>query len=177
MRTSPRRLAADPGDNGGGVLGEMLSEDEGLPGMEKLADVSCQFAAWVLNADELDITQRLEIAARAIEDEMPSWWDDFEECIGTSGTPAGPDAGPSTLEDTTDDIDLYRLANGVAQAVVDSVAAITVTERILGGMTSGFALFVWAAEPEPARVALADAIQNATRTIAGVLDAVMTQDP
>ena len=73
--------ALDPNDNGGGVLGEMLSRDEGIAGAEALGRVSGKLSAWVWSAGNEPVEARLRLAANAVVGKNPALWAALHEAI------------------------------------------------------------------------------------------------
>ena len=130
--------ALDPNDNGGGVLGEMLSRTEGIAGAEALGRVSGKLSAWVWRRNEA-VEARLRLAANAVVGKNPALWAALHEVILDCDDPEtiiecyGADA---SLE-----IHLIALAadfaNPMAEAVVQNLAGISVTYEILGGYDVG----------------------------------------
>ena len=166
-----RDWALDPNDNGGGVLGEMLSRTEGIAGAEALGRVSGKLSAWVWSAGNEAVEARLRLAANAVAGKNPALWAALHEAIldcydpGTIIECYGADASL--------DIDPIALAadfaNPMAEAVVQNLAGISVTYEILGGMTSGTSIFVWSDDPLAGRATIEAAVASAIRTVETVV--------
>ena len=159
--------ALDPNDNGGGVLGEMLSRNEGIAGAEALGKVSGQLCAWVWSAGNEAVEARLRLAANAVVGKNAALWAalheamlgcyDREAIIECYGADASVDIDPIALA--------ADFANPMAEAVVQNLAGISVTYEILGGMTSGTSIFVWSDDPLAGRATIEAAVASAIKTV------------
>jgi hypothetical protein len=149
--------ALDPEDNGGGVLGEMLSRNEGIPGAATLDMVSQELCDWVWNAgvdadeemgdaDEETVEARLKLATNAIAGEKPAWWWDLHQAI------AEPIVGAN-------------FANSMMEEVIRNLPGISISYETLGGMTSGTSIFVWSDDPVAGWATIDAAVASVIRTV------------
>ena len=150
----------DPNDNGGGVLGEMLSRDEGIAGAEAVGRVSGKLCAWVWSAGNEAVEARLRLAANAVVGKKPAWWAALHRGILNCNDPEAicddPDGDP---------VASAEFANPMANAVLQNLPGITVTYQVLGGMTSGTSIFVWSDDPLAGRATIEAAVASAIRTV------------
>ena len=170
--------ALDPNDNGGGVLGEMLSPNEGIAGAEALAKASGRLCARVWSVGNEAAEARFRLAANAVAGEKPAWWaalheailDDYdsEAILDSYGPESSLDADPIALS--------ADFANPVAEAVVQNLPGISVTYEILGGMTSGTSVFVWSADPVAGRATIDAAVASAITTVEMVVATLDASD-
>jgi hypothetical protein len=160
--------ALDPEDNGGGVLGEMRSRNEGIAGAEALARASGKLCGRVWIEGKDGVEQRLRLAANAVEGEKPRWWNVLHDAIDGYYDPEavrdyyGPDA---SLDRVAPTFLAEDFANPLTRAVVENLSGISVTDEILGGMTSGASSFVWSEDPEVGRATIDAAFASAIRTV------------
>ena len=57
----------------------------------------------------------------------------------------------------------------MAEAVLEKLPGISVTYKVLGGMTSGESIFVWSEDPIAGRATINAAVESAIRTIEMVI--------
>ena len=160
----------DPSDNGGGVLGEMLGQpNEEFADAEELAVVSLTLCAWVWSDGEEQVEARLKLATNALVGEQPAWWGDLQGTILRCDNPeAFKDWDPDEymLPDYYyDPVKLSEFANPMAEALVQNIPGISITDETLGGMTSGSSTFVWSDDPVAGRTAIDTAVTSAIKTI------------
>jgi hypothetical protein len=149
--------ALDPEDNGGGVLGEMLSRNEGIPGAATLDMVSQELCDWVWNAgvdadeemgdaDEETVEALLKLATNAIAGEKPAWWWDLHQAIAERIVGA-------------------NFANSMMEEVIRNLPGISISYETLGGMTSGTSIFVWSDDPVAGWATIDAAVASVIRTV------------
>jgi hypothetical protein len=165
--------ANDPYDNGGGVLGSMIEQpNEGFPDAEELAVVTLTLCAWVWSDGEEQVRARLKLAADALEGEKPAWWGDLHVTILRLDNPeAFEDWDPEFMvpDHYASNEALAEFADPMAEAIVRKIPGITVTYKLLGGMTSGTSTFVWSDDPAAGRAAIDAAVPSAIKTIEQVI--------
>jgi hypothetical protein len=172
--------AGDVSDNGGGVLGESLFECEGpVEAASDLGIAAWTLCEWAYRNGEEQVPGRLKLAAKAMTGEPPSWWGDLRETIDEwrdSSIFADWDPDPELSEfggdnPYVDDAeDLGRdFANPMTLAVARRVPGITLTWRIIGEMTSGSSILVFADDRAAGWAALNGAVAAANRTIEAVI--------
>jgi len=166
--------AGDPGDNGGGVLGEMLSSDEGIEGADELARLGLRLYDQVRRAGDENVEARLRLAAHAVAGEKPAWWVALRQDILRDHDRADIDCADPDDPMDVDPMRLAWFANSMAWALVQDLPGISVDYEIIGGMTSGTAIFVWSEDPVEGRATIDAAFASVIRTVeamSAILDA------
>jgi hypothetical protein len=160
---------------GGGVLGETLDgPNQASFDAETLALVSLRLCALVWSAGTEKVEDRLTLAAKAVVGEKPEWWAELHETILRCEDPEAvlawyrddPDYETNYL---TDPMALSEFANPMARAVVQNLPGITITNPVLGGMTSGSSTFVWSDDPVAGQAAVDAAVTSAISTVEMVI--------
>jgi hypothetical protein len=164
--------AIDPNDNGGGVLGEDLSHNDGIAGADRVARLAGHLCGWVWSAGQEVVEDRLKLAEDALEGEKPEWWPALHKAIVEYDDPDvvleyyGPGAD---IDDVDPEFLAEDFANPLAEAVVQDLPGTTVTYATIGGMTSGDDIFVWSEDPIAGRTALDAAFESAIRSLETVI--------
>jgi hypothetical protein len=177
----------DPGDNAGGVLGEMYISGGALDYAEDLALISRKLCAWAWSAGKDRVQARLKLAANAVPEARPPWWavlertildchdpeavvnceneDDDDFSVELEDVPLQGPPPPISSYDPSDPVTLAEFANPMAEAVVEDLPGINVTYEILGGMTSGTLVFVWSEDPAAGQSTIDAAFVSAIDTV------------
>jgi hypothetical protein len=162
----------DPGDNYGGVLGEMMGgANEGIAGGGELGELCLTLCGWVWAAGEEMTQARLNLVANAVGNEKPAWWKELHERIANCENPeVFRDLDWDYLKDK--DYDYYgypetnsELVDPTVEALVNNLPAITVTYSTPVSMVSSTHVFVWSEDPVAGRAAIDEAVRSATKTL------------